>query len=274
MPDMKTKVGEENNSVGGRYIGNKGMLARFLLKFSRMHFFWYMAKYLNKGASVLEFGPAGGNLWIAQYFKVTGIELSPRSAEACRQVYPEVQVGNICDVGTLGRTFDGVASSFVLEHMAEEEAAAALRGCWAVLKPGGVLICLCDLDCDHPILARVRKHYPDAWREAFINIVGHIGLRREDDWKKLISSSGYNIVEWVVQSRFPVLDSCPMIQLSISPANGRVLRLVGTVFDRLNQVPYVMTIWNFAFSFLDWMTRPFLPRQWGYRLLFVAKKPE
>jgi hypothetical protein len=114
--------------------------------------------------------------------------------------------------------------------------------------------------------------YPKAWQYAFVDAPGHIGLRREEEWRKMIESAGFELKVWLVESRFPVLDSCPLIQLAMSPHNGRVLQGLGRIIDRLNQIQYVMAIWNVAVCVIDWVTRPVLPKRWGYRLLFVAER--
>src|SRR5207247_11139144 len=61
-------------------------------------------------------------------------------------------------------------SSFVLEHLEPTSARAMLSEVHRVLRPGGVLVSLLDLDCSHPVLEMIRKISPDAHRKAFIEV--------------------------------------------------------------------------------------------------------
>lgn len=64
-------------------------------------------------------------------------------------------VGDIRQLPMLSRTVDGIECHHVIEHLTPEDGQVALKECWRVLRPGGILELSCpDLEaCARTLLA-------------------------------------------------------------------------------------------------------------------------
>jgi SAM-dependent methyltransferase len=203
---------------------------------------------------------------------MTGLELAESSAQAASRLYSKVLTADVCAIPAKADSFDGAASIFLLEHLSAEAAPKALRELARVLRRGGKLICVCDLECDHPLLNWARSRHPQGYHEAFIEVPGHWGLRREKAWKTLLQDAGFVIIEWRLKSRFPILDHCPWVQLSLSKHLPALAQKLGRFAYWLSRQRGVSPAWLICSTLLDDVFRPVLPRNWAYRLLFVAEK--
>jgi SAM-dependent methyltransferase len=99
---------------------------------------------LPKDAHVLEIGCSTGRLLHllreAGFANVRGLDPSPGCAAGAKRLYGiEVATGTLAGSGFLGRNFDVVIGTALLEHV--RDLGAALRSIAALLRPGGVFFC-------------------------------------------------------------------------------------------------------------------------------------
>ena len=257
----------------GRTISGQGLRAALARRYARWHYFSTIERAVPRGALILEFGSGGGDAWLAQAYNVVGLELAMASARASKQTYGSAINADAGAIPLRDGSVDAAVSSFVLEHFDEELARAVFAELRRVLKPGGIFISLCDLESDHPMLSHARSVSPEGYREAFIEVPGHHGLRREGAWRALLAEAGFDIRSWQLRSRFPVLDHCPWCQLDASCHFPRGLRRLGRAAYRISQIRHVGPLWGLVSTVADDLLGPLLPRSWAYRLLFVAHIP-
>ncbi|MDT7741793.1 MAG: hypothetical protein QOE59_871 [Actinomycetota bacterium] len=100
------------------------------------------------GATVLEIGCGTGSSTVAlaeQGAQVIGVDILPDRVDVARtrcaayDLRCELHVANAVDVSSIvdGRDVDLVVFFAALEHMTLDERLAAMRGTWAMLRPGG-----------------------------------------------------------------------------------------------------------------------------------------
>lgn len=94
---------------------------------------------------MLDLGCGSGGLLtrrLAQRFRVTGVELSPRMAELARQNVPDATFiqGDMAAVAFAPESFDGVGAFYSLTHLPVAELPALLRKVTIWLKPGGLFV--------------------------------------------------------------------------------------------------------------------------------------
>jgi len=265
-------IGQPFEGSSGRFIAGSGILARLARRFARCHFFSVIERHVPNGATVLDFGCGGGDYWLAANYRVIGLELAKNSAKASSRVYRAALNGDVNRIPARSNSFDAAVSSFVLEHLPYDAAITSLSELNRILKPGGLLISLCDLECDHPLLARMRRLYPAGYREAFIEAPDHAGLRRQEEWARLLDDSGFGIVRWMLENRNPMLDHCPWCQLAVAPGFPPGVRFIGRAIYRVTRRRFAGLLWDTTATLLDDISRHVLPRSWAYRLLFVARK--
>ena len=266
---------EANASAAGTgaTLTSGGARAAIGLRLARWHYFYALDRHLPPRGGLLEFGCGGPSSWVASRFQTVGLDLSWSSARNASAVFGAGVQADVSRLPFSSGHFDGVASSFVLEHLPRAIASPALTEIHRVLAPGGKLICLCDLDCDHPMLAGLRRFWPAGYREAYVDIPGHHGLVREHAWSDLLVEHGFKVVEWNLVSRFPLLDHCVVVHMDSTPHFPAPVRAVGRLGRRLTEVSSaVAPLWDASVVLCDTLARHALPKRWAYRLLFVAQK--
>ncbi|MBI4634968.1 MAG: class I SAM-dependent methyltransferase [Candidatus Rokubacteria bacterium] len=256
----------------GRITRGHGVLALAARYFSTWHFLCTIEANVREGSEVLDFGCGQGTSYFPSRFHTTGFDVDFETVRAVSGPYQGAVTGDVAQLPFRAETFDAAVSSFVLEHLPFEHAVATFDELRRVLRPHGVLICLCDLECDHPLLSLVRRFFPDGYQEAFIKVPGHLGLRRERTWAELLTGAGFDILEWRLMSRFPVLDHAPWTYFASAPRVPKPLQWIGKAAHRVNRWGRVAELCDVVVVAADDVFRSVLPRSWAYRLLFVARK--
>jgi SAM-dependent methyltransferase len=265
-------IGRPFEGRSGARMARRGPFARWLRRRARWHYFEAIERHVPPGSAVLDFGSGGGHLWLAGTYDVTALELAPASAAASGRICRHAVAGDVARLPFADASFGAAVSSFVLEHLDDAAAPAALAELARVLAPGGLLVGLCDLECGHPLLRRLRHRYPGAYREAFVDVPGHRGLRSAAAWRALAEAAGFAIVAWRTHSRFPLLDHGPLCQLAASDRFPRRLRALGRAAFAVSRIPGAGALWSLLAVLLDDVFRPVLPDSWGYRLVFTAAR--
>jgi len=104
-----------------------------------------LADQLPTSARVLDLGCGAGvpaTEWLAQRFKVTGIDISERQLELARERVPDASFVK-ADMGMAAfelESFDAVVSFYAIIHLPREEQPALLGRIHSWLKPGGVFL--------------------------------------------------------------------------------------------------------------------------------------
>jgi SAM-dependent methyltransferase len=89
---------------------------------------------------------------------------------------------------------DAIASSFVWEHIVPEQKPRALEEFRRVLRPGGRLVFLYDVECDSPIYRRMRRADPALYREILIDREGHLGWESPEENARLFRENGFRLL--------------------------------------------------------------------------------
>ena len=97
----------------------------------------------------------------------------------------EVQVGDMREPPFADASFDGVVSSFAIDHLRRDDVPRALREAARVLRPGGQIL--------------IMNLNVDAWiRVAIPALPGHGYFGREQDrnrWRNALTEAGFEVVE-------------------------------------------------------------------------------
>jgi cyclopropane fatty-acyl-phospholipid synthase-like methyltransferase len=169
-----------------------------------------LAGDLKPGTRVLDVG-CGNGAACAEFIRrgctVVGIDLSEQGIAVARKAYPEgrfeLLAADADILNKLGEApFDLVISTEVVEHLYDPRSYA--RGCFAAVKPGGVLICTTPYhgyfkNLVLAVLGKWDSHANPLWDG------GHIKLWSRTTLGKLLTEAGFTDLVFQGIGRFPGL---------------------------------------------------------------------
>ncbi|PIQ99443.1 MAG: hypothetical protein COV66_11895 [Nitrospinae bacterium CG11_big_fil_rev_8_21_14_0_20_45_15] len=250
----------------GRNFSENG-LDRLALYYARGHHLFEISQCVSAGSRVIELGCGGGSSFLASRYSMLGVEISTSSVRSASLTYDSVVQATISSLPVASASADAIISSFVLEHLADSEVETCLNEMARVLKPEGKMIHYFDLDSDGPFFSWARKR---SWyREIFVDSKGHHGLRKFDCWMKLFQTAGFDILRkrfsgktWLQDFSIwsaldhPSVKGFPRVLGSWASRGGRKAGIAGAV----------------AVTVADDLVRPFLPDNWGSKVIVCLKK--
>ena len=121
---------------------------------------WTVRKFLPQGSTVVELGCAGGVSYFGQRYIMVGCDLSFSSLKLTETYAQRLQ----CDAATCiplpDNSVDGVVSSYFWEHIQPAVKPHILKECLRILKPGGKLVFLYDVETENPLIRRFKSLTP------------------------------------------------------------------------------------------------------------------
>lgn len=149
---------------------------KWLLPFVDAGITWFFSKHLRKGGRFLDIGCGVGMNFVAEIAdEVCGVDLAPKRLGKAKEIYDEVSVASLLELPYPDNFFDAIVSVDVIEHIPAEVKNRAIDEMLRVLKSGGRMVHVLDLDSQKP-LYRWAMGFPDLWKKYFIEQMGHYGL--------------------------------------------------------------------------------------------------
>lgn len=150
--------------------------SKWTLPFVDVGVTWFFSKYVPPETRVLDVGCGTGLQFIARHAKeVCGVDLAPARLRKAAEIYTEVSVGSLLELPYPNEYFDVVLSVDVIEHIPAEVKDRALREMLRVIRPGGRMVHVLDLDSRKP-LYRWAESDPALFKKYFVDQMGHYGL--------------------------------------------------------------------------------------------------
>ena len=145
-----------------------------------------VAEHVPEGAAVLDIGCATGEhvtRHLAERFKVTAFDLSPRSIELAQQRVPGPRylVGDVATIDLPASSFAAATAFFVLIHVPRDEHQAVLTRIASWLEPGGLLVATMGAVDD--------EHWQQDWLGAPM-YWSHYGAATN---RKIVEAAGFDI---------------------------------------------------------------------------------
>lgn len=156
---------------------------------------WMVRKILPKGSTVVELGCAGGVRYFGQRYRMIGCDLSLASLMNLDFYERRVQVDAAACIALPDNSVDAVISSYFWEHIPPKSKPKILEECKRVLKPGGKLVFLYDVETDNPLIRQFKKRDLQLYNKLFIDGDGHLGYQSSDDNVSLYQRAGYEVLK-------------------------------------------------------------------------------
>lgn len=164
---------------------------------------WAVRRFVPAGATVIEMGCGGGVAYFAKRYRVIGLDLSHQSLAGIANLYAAcLQADAARAIPLPDGSVDAVLGSFAWEHIPPDQKPRVLAECARVLRPGGKLVFLYDLDCQSPLYRTLRRRDPGLFREQMIVSDGHFGWQTAAENLSIFEASGFRVLEHRGQEKF------------------------------------------------------------------------
>ncbi len=230
---------------------------------------WFVRKHVPQGSRVLEIGCAAGVRYFSERYRMIGADLSLSSLKAASSIYElclqaDVERGIPLKDGSV----DAVIGSFFWEHIPPMKKSFVLAECRRILKKGGRLVWLYDVETQNPLIRAAKAKDPELYRRLFIAKDGHLGYQTPVENRRLFEDAGFDIVRnaGMEKSFF----QSPCVYEKFREWKGGI-KGVGDLGSLLGKQPLFYAYTAFL-RMIDTCVSPLLPMSWARIVVTVCRK--
>lgn len=227
---------------------------------------WMVRKHVPAGSTVVELGCAGGVRYFGHRYSMIGCDLSAGGLRLIDFYHQRIQADAAACIPLPDGSADAVVSSYFWEHIHPDLKSGILSECKRILKPGGKLVFLYDVETNNPLIRRYKAQDTDLYKQLFIEGDGHAGY----EWPTVniahFHSAGFRVLEHRGMEK--TLLQSPSVYSKLLRFPG------GKKFKYLGQIPsYGFYLWTGLMRTIDTLICPWLPVNWARIDMVIAEKP-
>jgi ubiquinone/menaquinone biosynthesis C-methylase UbiE len=162
---------------------------------------------------------------------------------------------------------DAVVSSFFWEHIQQEVKPLILSEINRILRPGGKLIFLYDVETENPLIKHYKMINPGLYNKQFIEGDGHFGYQTPAENLFILASSGFRILEHQGMEKTWLQSPSSYAKLAQFTSSGKWLLVQAS---RLGQQPSLY-LYTALLRLMDTLICKFLPESWARIDLVVCE---
>ena len=151
---------------------------------------WEVRKQFPAGSTLLELGCAGGVDYFANRYNMIGLDLSFQSLQNLNG-YKYALQADATNIPLADLSVDGIISSYFWEHIPTEIKDKMLQEFKRVLKPGGKLVFLYDVETANSLVSLLKSEDIQLYKKLFIEKDGHLGYETPGENMKRFKAAGY-----------------------------------------------------------------------------------
>jgi ubiquinone/menaquinone biosynthesis C-methylase UbiE len=206
--------------------------------------------------------------YFARRYRVIGLDLSAQSLAGIANLYATcLQADATRAIPLPDASIDGVLGSFAWEHFTPEQKPQVLAECARVLRPGGKLVFLYDLDCQSPLYRSLRRRDPRLFRKLMIDSDGHWGWQSAQENLAIFEASGFRVLEHRGQEKLFIAAATFD---EIQHWGGGLSRLAALGLRFRSGPAY--HLYNAGIRLFDETVGRFLPESWARTAVTVCEK--
>ncbi|HMA21702.1 MAG TPA: class I SAM-dependent methyltransferase [Gemmatimonadaceae bacterium] len=233
-------------------------------------YLWRVRNNVPAGATVLELGCAGGVAYFARRYTMIGLDLSLASLESASGLYDTlIQADAAKAIPVADESVDAVTSSFFWEHIPPAVKTNILAEVRRILKPGGKLIFLYDVETHNPLMSALRNRSPELYDAEFIERDGHLGYEEPGDNIETFESAGFKVIEQVGLERTPLQSTTVYGKMKKWP---KPFSALGGLLHRIESTRAGFFAYIGLLRALDETVGKLLPERWSRMALTVCEK--
>lgn len=230
---------------------------------------WSVRRHVLAGSTVVEMGCAGGVQYFGTRYRMIGCDLSASSLTKAVGYERRLQADAAECIPLPDRSVDAVVSSYFWEHIAPAKKPRILAECRRILRPGGKVVFLYDVETENPLIGPFRRRDEKLYSKLFIEGDGHMGYQRPEENLALFQQAGLRLI-WHAGLEKTWLSS-PSVYSKLAQFEGpwRALFRLGA---GLGSAP-----WFYPYTALtrtvDALVCPWLPESWARINAVVLESP-
>ena len=260
----------------GRYLNtiafvpsSESLLRAWPLWLMSSGYLWAVRRYVPQGGQLMEMGCASGIAYFAARYQVLGLDLSFSSLAKVSSLYDRCIQADVTQRLPLpDECLDGIVSSYVWEHIPPDQKPGALAELLRVLKPGGRLVFLFDVEGKTPLYRMLKRRDRALYKEVLIDREGHLGWETPEENRAQFEAAGLRILEYRGKDKLLVP---PAMFDKIAEWGGglRWLGAIGVWFS--SGLRFQLA--NGLLRLLDETIGRILPLSWSRIVVAVCEKP-
>jgi len=229
---------------------------------------WKVRRYFPPGSILLELGCAGGIAYFGQRYTMIGLDVSYSSLADAAKLYRYNLQAEAFPIPLPDASVDGVVSSNFWEHIPPDKKPALLMEIHRVLRPGGKLVFLYDVETRNPFISWMIKKDKKLYRELFIEADGHLGYESERRNRELFVHANFTVLEHFGMERTMI--QSPSVFVKLGKWRG-LPGLMGKVMARLGRSPLFYG-YTLLIRVIDQSIGWLLPGSWARITISVCAK--
>jgi SAM-dependent methyltransferase len=153
---------------------------------------WEVGRQFAPGSIICELGCASGVNYFGKRYNMIGVDYSLASLRGIENYRFKVQADAI-QLPFRNESLDGIVSSFFWEHIAPADKVTMLAEFSRVLKPGGKVVLLYDIETQNQLINRLKREDIKAYNTLFLEKDYHIGYETLGENKRKFEDAGFEV---------------------------------------------------------------------------------
>jgi SAM-dependent methyltransferase len=229
---------------------------------------WAVRRFVPPGATVVELGCAGGVRYFGQRYRTVGCDLSFSSLRKVEFYEYRIQADASVCIPMPDNSVDAVVSSFFWEHIPPETKPHILSEASRILRPGGKLIFLYDVETKNPLIHHYMMKDPALYERLFITGDGHLGYQCPTENLAIFEEAGFHVTKHKGMEKTWLQSPSAYTKLAQFGTSGSHLLAWASHLDRRPFFyPYTALM-----RLIDTLLCPWLPVGWARADLVVCEK--
>lgn len=229
---------------------------------------WTVRHFVPAGSTVVELGCAGGVRYFGRRYHMVGCDLSFRSLKKLELYERRIQANAAVCIPLPDNSVDAVVSSYFWEHIPPSLKPHILQECRRVLKPGGKIVFLYDVETKNPIISRYKRKNMTLYKKLFIEGDGHYGYQSPAENSAIFEEAGFRIIKHQGMEKTWLQSASAYTKLA---QFGTVEKRLFVWASLLGKKPYFYP-YTALMRLIDTLICPFMPVTWARMDLVVCKK--
>ncbi len=231
-------------------------------------YLWNVRRYVPRGSWVVDMGCAAGVDWFGKSYSMIGVDVSHSGlAIAARKYHYCLQAADLAAIPDA--SLDAVVTSYFWEHVPSDVKEKLTAEFMRVLKPGGHIVFVYDVETKNPLIVWIRGRRSDLYNKLFIDGDGHLGYEPIGVNEQRFERHGFELIRSNPMER--TLLQSTSVYKKMEQWEGTP-RIVAQLSKFLDWGPVAKPYWVLL-RIIDETVGRLLPREWGRITLTVAKKP-